>query len=178
LINSRAALVRDPLCIAPRPCQSNATELPRAPRMCSAFPCTRVPTSLTLRTHLHGIEPSTRRHPHPAPRCTKTPPTAHRFTHRRSENRCAPAEPPSHRHRPPIPWIQHTMPPRTATHGAQWIPLLVHPRPNPVDSIKLETPSGSLPSRPFAPSPLSLICRTSPPCSRGKSVAGELGRIG
>jgi hypothetical protein len=78
-------------------------------------------------------------------------PTAHRFTPRHSENCRAPAEPPSHRHSPPVPWTQHTMPPRTAAHGTQWSPSQVHYGPNPADSIKLGTPSGSLPSLPFAP---------------------------
>jgi hypothetical protein len=171
-----------PFC--PRPTVRRTPTMPgkrcraaQSARSVPPFQCDHAPSSPALHAHRHGIEPSMRRHPRPAPRCTKTTPTAHRFTPRRSKNRRAPAEPPSHRHRPPVPWTQHTMPRRTAAHGTQWSPSQVHHGPNPADSIKLGTPSGSLPSLPFAPSPFSLICRTSPPCSRGETIARELKSI-
>jgi hypothetical protein len=116
--------------------------------------------------------------PSPCTAMHRHAPTAHRFTHCRSETTRVAAKPASHRHRLHAPWTWRTMPSQHTAHDAQSRPMMstlnrVYP-----DSIKLETPSGILPSHPFAPSPLSLTCRTSPPCSRGKSVAGELESIG
>jgi hypothetical protein len=111
------------------------------------------------------------RTPMPCTAMHRDTPTAHRFTPRRSKNCRAPAEPPSHRHCPPVPCTQCTTPPRRTAHDTQCHPSPVHPRPCPSGDIKPEATSRILPCRPFVSTPLPFTCRTPLPWSHSLSAA-------
>jgi hypothetical protein len=161
------------MCTSPRPHRRMPVWAPRPRRACNGIPVH--PTLVWPRFACMLARHQARSTAPPPPSALELTPdrTGPETDHTLPELPRVPARPSRHRHPRMLPCTQCTVPPRTATHGAQWSPTQACPRPSLHRQIKGEASSRSHPSPSFAPPLSPLICRTSPAPGREGNATGE-----